>query len=334
MEKLSRYEKKIIEKLIYGEISDLSKFQEEIDNIKKKLSYKDYKVLFQQTPEIKLDRNITDDLIVGNLENIVQTLTETGDFLYNKDELNQSINFYEKALNLNNIISDIATKSELLTKVGKIYILQSKYVEAEEAFKDLIKIDENSHDAHNYLGCIYYYQKKYKEAMKEFNIALKIMPDNDIILNNISQVQEKMGLFSESGASILAALSSLEKLEKKNDIQKPTLILREESLKLNLGELYEIKGEDSKAFVIYNEVLKDVEINTSKVFLKGGRLLKSFESKTKRKIRKFKEELENEFKVLGPSIIYPEFFDRKKFNFNNFTQKLTNKENTLSKLLK
>lgn len=78
-----------------------------------------------------------------------------------------------------------AEDRDLLLKIGSYLLRLDKKKEAEETFKEAIRIGPPSADAHLLLGLMYKKSGKIKEAEKEYRAALEIKPDNVLLHNQM-----------------------------------------------------------------------------------------------------------------------------------------------------
>ncbi|MCB4791361.1 MAG: tetratricopeptide repeat protein [Elusimicrobia bacterium] len=75
-------------------------------------------------------------------------------------------------------IRDLSKKAGLFVEQGKASAREGRYAEAEEEFKEAIKIDAKSEAAHQELGKVYYIQNRLSEAEEELGKAIKINKKN------------------------------------------------------------------------------------------------------------------------------------------------------------
>lgn len=70
-------------------------------------------------------------------------------------------------------------------QLGRFLQSQSRYQEAEEAYRRALALDPVSVDAHNGLGTLHAVNGRFEEAHRSFNAALAIAPHNGAVLNNV-----------------------------------------------------------------------------------------------------------------------------------------------------
>ncbi len=93
----------------------------------------------------------------------------------------------------NRLIEDkiVSTKSrlELLAKLGEAYCYQDKFKEAEEIFKNILKLNPNNPAVLNNLGFVYSRQENNEEASFCFQKTLELDPDNEDAMTNLEQIK-------------------------------------------------------------------------------------------------------------------------------------------------
>lgn len=76
---------------------------------------------------------------------------------------------------------------EYFQKAGDIFLERNMDSEAEEAYKEVLKINPDTTNVYNSLGILYRKQRKYGEALKQYNMAIKVSPDDENILYNLGR---------------------------------------------------------------------------------------------------------------------------------------------------
>lgn len=85
----------------------------------------------------------------------------------------------------------------LLNK-AKILLSQNKFEDAENIFKDILKLDQNYYKAYVNIGVICIKLKKLNDAEKNFEKAIKIKPDYELAYYNLGTIQEKIGKINDA----------------------------------------------------------------------------------------------------------------------------------------
>ena len=76
---------------------------------------------------------------------------------------------------------------EYFQKAGDIFLERDMDSEAEEAYKEVLKINPDTTNVYNSLGILYRKQRKYDEALKQYHMAIKVSPDDENILYNLGR---------------------------------------------------------------------------------------------------------------------------------------------------
>ena len=76
---------------------------------------------------------------------------------------------------------------EYFQKAGDIFLQRDMDSEAEEAYKEVLKINPDTTNVYNSLGILYRKQRKYGEALKQYDMAIKVSPDDENILYNLGR---------------------------------------------------------------------------------------------------------------------------------------------------
>ena len=107
---------------------------------------------------------------------------ETGDALLSVGDAYMKKNNYEKAeeylLRALNKAEDINIIQQCRFKLGEIYIERKDYLKSEEQYKEIIKLNNKSANAHFYLGEIYDKLNDHVKARSEWRKALRIDPSH------------------------------------------------------------------------------------------------------------------------------------------------------------
>ena len=148
---------------------------------------------------------------------------------YNKNKIKEETeNFIKnKIMNNNNEIYN----ETLLLLYGLILYLNEKYTEAEEAFGQLIILNEQNYFYYNILGVININQNKYEDAIKYYKKALEINNKYPKCLLNYSVLLSNQGKYEESCRYIISALKIFE------DIPEGWTQLLSNVIELNKDEL-------------------------------------------------------------------------------------------------
>jgi len=100
-----------------------------------------------------------------------------GEIYTNLNQLDSALTYYNKALDQFEALNDLDEYVQIKMIVGNIYLVRSKYIEAQSTYLDCLKICEEI-DAqsviphlHNNLGVLYMDIEDYKDAKKYFQIA-------------------------------------------------------------------------------------------------------------------------------------------------------------------
>ncbi|MFN8670515.1 MAG: tetratricopeptide repeat protein [Candidatus Sericytochromatia bacterium] len=178
----------------------------------------------------------------------------------NQDYIN-SIDFYKKALALNNNI-------DILFELAETYFIINDFNNSEEIYKDCLKINSKYIKAIKGLSFLYFTKKEYEKAEKGYHKYLtlkKLDLDSIIKLSEIYCLQNNFNL----------ALMII------NDNIK---ILKNNTILLNrLAEVYYEKGDYSKSIKILEDLTKkepnntDILFNLAKIYFKNLNFDKSLE---------------------------------------------------------
>lgn len=76
---------------------------------------------------------------------------------------------------------------EYYQKAGDIFLERDMDSEAEDAYKEVLKINPDTTNVYNSLGILYRKQRKYNEALVQYHMAIKVSPDDENILYNLGR---------------------------------------------------------------------------------------------------------------------------------------------------
>ena len=148
---------------------------------------------------------------------------------YNKNKIKEETeNLIKNRIKTNN--KEIYNET-LLLLYGLILHLNKKYIEAEEAFDQLIILNEQNYFYYNILGVININQNKYEDAIKYYKKALEINGQYPKCLINYGVLLSNKGKYEESCRYIISALKIFE------DIPEGWTQLLSNIIELNKDEL-------------------------------------------------------------------------------------------------
>ena len=127
---------------------------------------------------------------------------------YNKKKIKEETENYIKNIIITNNKEEY--NEILLLLYGLILYLNEKYNEAEEAFNQLIILNDNNYFYLNTLGVINASQNKYDEAVKYYNKALELNNKYPKCLINMGIILSNKGKYKESCKYIISALKIYE----------------------------------------------------------------------------------------------------------------------------
>ena len=123
---------------------------------------------------------------------------------FNKNKIRkETINFIKNKIMTNN---NETYNETLLLLYGLILFLNENFIEAEEAFGQLIILNEQNYFYHNILGVININQNKYEDAIKYYEKALEINNKYPKCLINYGVLLSNQGKYEESCRYIILAL--------------------------------------------------------------------------------------------------------------------------------
>ena len=126
----------------------------------------------------------------------------------NKDKIKKEIENYIKNIIITNNKKEY--NEILLLLYGLILYFNENYSEAEEAFKQLILLNETNYLYFNILGVINANQKKYEDAIKYYKKALELNKEYPKCLINYGVILSNQGKIKESCHYIISALKIFE----------------------------------------------------------------------------------------------------------------------------
>ncbi len=221
--------------------------------IKKMLGLIAYeKEFYEQSAEIFYDILSTDKNNPEILLNLAQTLEAWG-------KHSEALDYYEKIIEIN--------PSEIACYYGKGVCLQSlnELSQAKKAYEKALSIDENCYQA--LLGLASLETEDVKKALNILKKALEVSPKNPFVLYQTAQIHKQEKDYESAFIAIEAAVS---------EYPHP-------KMKELLGVLYDLKGEEEKAFETYNQILNEhnnyipATILISEIYVRRGDLKKAKE---------------------------------------------------------
>jgi tetratricopeptide (TPR) repeat protein len=209
-----------------------------------------------------------------------ETLAELGDTYTNEDELSKGENAYAQSLRIYSQLSDRKRITELLRRMGAVYLLEARDDDALRVLERALKSAKADQELRlevevlNVLGAVYYRQGNNNNAGKYFNEALKIASDTGIpvnrgeLLNNLGNVYQAQHKYEEAEALLMRALAYVE-----NDFgtSHPALTFTLSSL----GALYIATGRYADAEAQYRRALAILESSPPAFNTRVARLLRS-----------------------------------------------------------
>lgn len=188
--------------------------------------------------------------------------------------------FKESEKVLKELLQNTEKKSEIYEALGIIYLNENKYNESIENFQKIIQMNIENQTIYYNIGLAYYNKKEYIKALEMFQKYIEKNGENDHVLNNIGIIKMEQGkwkeaekifkkgieISSEENKALLFNLSRLyyEKgkfLESLEVIEKISLSKSYNNDVINIlihrAILYEKNGEQEKAFLEYQKLLKE-----------------------------------------------------------------------------
>ncbi|MCB9002692.1 MAG: tetratricopeptide repeat protein [Bacteroidales bacterium] len=141
---------------------------------------------------------------------LIQTMNQIGTFLRRTDSNQQSINYYNKALELATRIKDTSGLADSQYGLASVLNQSGKYQEALELFLSTLKLHENLNNEKgkasvlNSMGVIFWNQGDYSKALELFTKSLTYREKIDDIQgiafehNNIGLIQRELGEFDKA----------------------------------------------------------------------------------------------------------------------------------------
>ena len=105
-------------------------------------------------------------------------------YVYQKDN-NKAMEFYNKAINIGN---DYEAVREGFIGIGDIYFEKNNLSEAENYFEKAINVDPYYYLSYQKLGKIYFSVKKWENAKKNFLKAIEMFPQNEDVQEHLEEV--------------------------------------------------------------------------------------------------------------------------------------------------
>jgi len=161
----------------------------------------------------------------------------------NKDKIKKEIENYIKNIIITNNKKEY--NEILLLLYGLILYFNENYSEAEEAFKQLILLNETNYLYFNISGVINANQKKYEDAIKYYKKALELNKEYPKCLINYGVILSNQGKIKESCHYIISALKIFEDIpEAWNLLLSNVIELDEEELicEINNRELINVEN--------------------------------------------------------------------------------------------
>ncbi len=180
------------------------------------------------------------------------------DQYFQEENHNNSIIFYNEALNIAIQLNDLPNIAEIKNNLGRIYEKRSMYDKAIEYYIDALKIKEKLNDKkgiasiYNSIGLIYYYQANSVLSLKNFNAALNIAQEINLplaiasIYNNIGLLYIDQKKFDSALVNFNKSLSFYEKIKDQYGIS---------TCYSNLGICYYSKGDLITAEQYFNNAI-------------------------------------------------------------------------------
>ncbi|GJQ59902.1 MAG: hypothetical protein SCALA701_27030 [Candidatus Scalindua sp.] len=129
---------------------------------------------------------ISKQLLVTDPYKIEHLLT-LGECLIGSGNYKLLFRFYNRLIDKK--LVSIGTRLELLGKLGEAYCYQDKFKEAEETFKDILKLKPDNPTVLNNLGFVYSRQGNNGKASICFRKALELDPYNEDATANLEQIK-------------------------------------------------------------------------------------------------------------------------------------------------
>lgn len=99
-----------------------------------------------------------------------------------------------------------STSEVLLTeRMAQVLLRDNQPVEAEHAFRDILKFDAKNPEVHDGLGMALMMQGRFKEAVPSLDKAVSLAPENGSFRNNRGVARMELGQFKEAAEDFNAA---------------------------------------------------------------------------------------------------------------------------------
>ena len=183
-------------------------------------------------------------------------------YSFGKSDYSKAMEYYQKALKINESIGNKSGIGSNLTNIGIIYQNRSDYIKALEYYQNALKMAENLGDKNSIsknlgnIGNIHSYKSDFKQALNYYQKALKIQKELGnkksigILLTNIGIVHKNLSNFIPALENFQNSLKIAEEIGDKRSI---------EICFGNIGELYRIQSNYPKALEYFNKALKIAE---------------------------------------------------------------------------
>jgi tetratricopeptide (TPR) repeat protein len=185
--------------------------------------------------------------------------------LYNlKKDYNLSLEYYKKALYIRK------NNTEVMVKIGEIFIEGSLFELAEKTFLDVLKINKKSVKANKGLGDLFYKQGVYAKAVNYYIKIPKEFYEREIIKNmaysykNLNKINEAINILEpflkkhidyELMFDIGLIYMNIDNYEKAKEWLLRSLEIKADNFKncVYLASLYDLTGEHKKAIELFNK---------------------------------------------------------------------------------
>jgi tetratricopeptide (TPR) repeat protein len=114
---------------------------------------------------------------------------------------------YEDAIrNYREVLRSNPDSAEAHNNLGVVYETLGRYEDAEKEYQAALKIEPEYARAHNNLGVVYDKYGHHEDAVKEYQAALRIDPDYAKAHNNLGVVYRRLGRYEDAVRELKAAL--------------------------------------------------------------------------------------------------------------------------------
>jgi tetratricopeptide (TPR) repeat protein len=153
----------------------------------------------------------------------------------------RSRDFERAIVELQNLVKESPGSAELVARLGEVYRMAGKRVEAEQTFENARKLDPRNQVALLQLAMIYEETGRRPQAKPLYEELLKVAPDHPIVLNNYAY------LLAEGGVELDQALTYAQRARQR--------LPQNEEIADTLGWIYIKKNLSDEAIKIFNELL-------------------------------------------------------------------------------